>query len=571
MENRFRNTLSILLVFVSLVTISYSCSKEKAVTPPTPPPPTPPTNITHTITVNCNTDGAVFKVFKSGTLLSSGTTNSQNTTTLSFTNTEQSTTVDSITGTKSGYLPYKSVNQSIGATKILTVTLSQQSEDYWLEGSTNADEIGGWKDGVKVLNWSGDTDTYQTNTYSYSSTTLVLDSLISEGDKKITIKETDITLQPNGTTKDIILDLEPVYILSGKTIDLVSDTTPPYIEINSGIITDEFINQRIQPNMSFTIFSKDGTFEQVVTSDGSGDYEVELPSMGDYGIEVSGSGMIPMMYKIIIDSENNEEVIVSVNNTLSIYNFAQSHMGYKPSDVDESVLEPNSTYSRTLNWSKSILEDGIQLLFLEKTANSMTGELGDTINQEMKDLVKDSRDYIDTYENNFFSSKTTEYVQDNSHLTDDGVIAFYYMTNSFFGGSAGKVVRNGVVVRAGAAINITMYDEFVQSDNQRIKALLLQENSAAVTGAFSELWKEDKPSIWYIYMPSDMHKYTDDSKKATTVYHWLSNKLLTENNDDEGFHYPLIDSRICKEFQIQKVKDFINEHSLDDIKDLYIN
>lgn len=570
MENRLKTTFFTLLVLFIFGCIMLSCTKDKPKEIVTPPPPPPPTSYTHTITINCNIDSVSFIVYDNGTILTSGTSNNQNTAVLVFINTEQTTVVDSITGTKDEYLPYKSVNQSIGATKTLTVTLSQQAADYWLEGSTNADDISGWKDGVKVLSWTGSTDTYQTNTFSYSATTLILDSLVSSGNKKVSIKETDVELLPNGTTKDINLELQPVYILSGKTIDLVSDTTPPYIEINSGIITDEFINPRIQANMSFTIFSKDGLFEQVVTSDGNGDYEVELPSLGDYGIEVSGSGLIPMMYKIIIDSENNEEVIVSVNNTLSIYNFAQSHMGYKPSDADESVLEPTNNDSRTYNWDKQILEGGIQLLFMENVLDFAANETGESINEEMKNLVLNMRYYIDTYENNFYSSKTTEFVQELTNFGNDGTISFAYGINSQFGGLFGQTMKDGVVVSAFIGINKTQYDNYVNHNNQRIKALMLQENASA-TGAFFELWVQDKPSIWYISMPSDMHTYTEDSKNATNVYHWLSNKLLTENNDDEGFYYPLIDSRICKEFQIQKVKDFINDHSLDDVKDLYIN
>lgn len=415
-----------------------------------------------------------------------------------------------------------------------------------------------------MLTWSGDGGNYQTNTYTSTATSIVLDSLVYSGAEKIAYKETNVTLTPDGTTKDIQLEPVPI-LLKGITVNLIKDITLPFDESDP-----EFFNKRLEPNMTFTIFSKDGTFEKEVTSDGLGNYEVELPFEGDYGIEITSAEYHPIMYKVIVDELVNEEVIAMVDKSLSIYNFAQSHMGYKPNNDNTSILEPNSTESRTFNWSKDIMDSGIKLLFLNYVIDGNTEELGELVTQEMKDLVNETYDYIDLFENNFFSSKSIVYVEDNNGAYEEGTLSFMYILNSPFQGFFGEATQNGVVVRAIFGIRKSVYDMYLNYPNTQFKAILLQEASASF-GAFSELWIEEqgKESIWYRNTPIGRETYTEDSKKATLLYHWISNKMYRENTDAEGFHYPLLDTRIAKEFDIDRVKNFIQTHCLQDIKDKF--
>lgn len=181
------------------------------------PSPQPDPNITHTITINSNVSGAVFKVFDGGSTQVLRPTDSNGSATLKFTNKETTTTVDSITGTKADYVKYKVVNQVIGASKTYTVNMDEVTYNYWLEGSTNAESIKGWKDGSELLTWSGSEDNYQTNTIIDTATSIVLDSLVFSGIDKVTYKEEGVTLEPDGTTKNIDLVIINSFWVEGTT------------------------------------------------------------------------------------------------------------------------------------------------------------------------------------------------------------------------------------------------------------------------------------------------------------------------------------------------------------------
>ncbi len=562
---------SVFFLFVFIGFILFACGKGETADPPDNPSPT---NYTHIIILNSNVEGAAAKVWDGGSIKKSGTTTPSGQAILAPINQQITTEYDSITLDKEGYKRWKVTNQSVGSEKTYYPNLEELAATTYNHNiAINSNVEGGdfkvWNGGSILSSGTSNSAGLANLTFVNTETSTEVDSITG---KKAGYNSWKIVNQTIGENENYTATLAEIIkiMLQGQTIDLLKDIAPPYIGINSGEITEEYKSTRLEGNISFTIFNKDGSFEQLVTSDANANFSLELPAQGDYGILIDMAGKHPMMYKIIANENDNTEVIATVSDVLSLYNFAQSHMGYKPSDADETVLEANSTHSRTLNWDKTIWENGIELLFLEKTINDMTAELGEPINQEMKDLVNNMRDYIDGFTNDFFSSKNTEYVQDNSNFADDGVIPFSYKTNTSFGGTFGIATENGVVVRAAIGINKTLYDQFSTSNNQRIKALMLQENSA-VTGAFFELWKENKPSIWYISIPNNMHTYTPDSKNATNTYNYLSNKLLTENTPAEGFHFPLLDSRIVNEFDNAKVQTFVQTHALPDIQQKYNN
>ena len=545
-------------LFIIITLLFTGCSKNETV------PPEP--SFTHTITINGNIEGATYQTWKNGNTTATRTADSQGDAEFSFTDKSQNLSLDSITGKKEGYTGWKVGAQSIGTSKNYTATLEeiQNAQDFWVKGETNAKSIKGWKDGTVIMTWEGDPGTYETSKFPSTDATVTLDSLVAEGTNKVKQVETGVILQPNGTTKNINLDAI-TYLLKGITMDLVKDTLPPY-----DVTSADFINKRLLPNATFTIFSKDGKFEQEVTSDATAHFQLQVPGKGDYGVEIEMAGMHPMMYKIILDSLVNNENIAFINTTLSEYNFAQSHQGYKPSDSDPSVLVPNGS-NRTLNLSKD-LQENARLLFLKRVRNDMTGELGDTINQEMVNLFQETFDYIDRYENGFFGNKNLKFVEDISNFADDGVFAFKYFTGVAFGGEGGHTTKGGIVISVGAGVNEDLYEKYKDYGYQHIKTILLQEITTTTSGAFFELWKteEGKPSVWY--KSSTNEKFTDNDKQATEVYHWILHKYTAENDLPEGFYAGFLDSRIAKDFNnLQRVQNYIQNNALPDIQEKYLN
>lgn len=549
-HDRICKTVSLLV----LLTISWGCEKE-----PIPPEP----EFAHEINIDGNVEGASFKVWDNGSALRTQTANAQGDASFLFTDKKQNMSVDSITGTKAGYTKWKVGAQTIGAKKDYVATLDEisQAQEFWVEGQTNAEKIQGWKGGEPILVWNGTPGPYNTNKFSGDLQSLTLDSLVFEGTDKVKHKETNVVLQPNGTTKNVDLDLI-TYLLKGITLDLIKDTSRNYI------VTDaEFISKRLQPNATFTIFSKDGNFEQTITSGTDSKFEMQLPKKGDYGIEIQTAGMHPMMYLIRIDSLENNETIAMINESLSLYNLYQSHMGCKPNDNDTTILEHGG---QILNLSKE-LQENPRFLFLNYIRDDMTGELGESINQEMIDLVVGVRNYVDLYENNFFKKNNLEFTENISNFTNEGVMSVRYMTNTPFQGSGGSTVKEGIVVRTSVGINIKQYESYKQNGSNSIIDVLLKEHTRATSGAFYELWKGDKPSNWTL-SGGIQEEFTEDSKKATILYHWHLNKYTSENQLGEGLLSGLVDSRIAKEFNnLGRVQNFINNNSLPDIQQKYLN
>ncbi len=193
-----------LFVFIGFIFIINSCGKGETADPPDNPSPT---NYTHTITINSNVDGAIAKVWDGGSLKKSGTTNVSGQVILAPINQEVTTNYDSVTLDKAGYIRWKVINQSVAASKTYNVTLEEIAQAYKasIAGNTNADDIEGWKDNIKVLTSSGN-GPYNTNEVEFTAETLTLDSLLYKGAKMETLKETDVVLQPGTNNKDVTLD-----------------------------------------------------------------------------------------------------------------------------------------------------------------------------------------------------------------------------------------------------------------------------------------------------------------------------------------------------------------------------
>lgn len=550
---------ALLKISLALTLLLNSCGPDSPISPPDP-------DFTHAININGNVEGATYKTWRNGNATATRTADSQGDAEFSFTDKNQNLSLDSITGKKDGYTGWKVGAQSIGTSKNYVATLEeiQSAQDFWVKGETNAESIKGWKDGNAILVWAGNPGNYETSKFSSTDASVTLDSLVAEGTDKVKQVETGVVLQPNGTTRNINLDAI-TYILKGITMDLVKDTMPSY-----DVTSADFINRRLLPNATFTIFSKDGKFEQEVTSDATAHFQLQVPGKGDYGVEIEMAGMYPMMYKIILDSLVNNENIAFINTTLSEYNFAQSHQGYKPSDSDPSVLEPNSQDSRTLNLSKD-LQDNPRMLFLDRVIKFDGTTYGDTINQEMVDLVLQVRDYIDRYEDDYFKKNNLEFADNISGFADNGVFACKYIYDSPAQGTGGHTTKGGVVVSFGVGINIQQYEFYRDYGVTTIFANIFKETTRGTSGEFFELWREEagKPSSW-ILGPAKSY-YTDDSKKATETYHWILHKFTAENDLPEVFYVGFLDSRIARDFNnLQRVQNYIQNNAMQDVKDQFL-
>jgi len=383
------------------------------------------------------------------------------------------------------------------------------------------------------------------------------DSLTVFGSAQFGLTATDT----KGQKVTVPVNIEQYITVSGKTFDIISDTTRN--ATNDYYINSEFINRRTAANTGFTVFNKANTFVLAVTSDENGHYQFEVPAKGNYGVEITTAGKYPMMYMIIADSVVNNENIACIDTTLSRYNFAQEFCGFKP-DKNDGTLRKFERNMRTISWDPAV-KDSLEFLFLNVTYSLETFTIGeDTITAAMKKLVLDKRKEINPIFNNFF--KEVEYVDDFSRFADNGVVGFFYSTGGSTGGGFGVGISNGMFVGATIRLDKGTWDNYANEGVKSILRLNLQEN-ASVNGAYAEGWEDDplKPSIWY--SASCFEHFTEDSKKAQMFYNWISDKLTKEGTPAEGFYPSFFSSRIAREFKGNaRVTRFISEYALPDVK-----
>lgn len=555
---------TILVGLAALVTLaSASCSKSGGDGPIPDPDPTYP----HKVVIQGNIPNASFKIYdklnNQTQILDQNTADANGDTNLSFSNKEQTTTVDSIIGTADGYKKWKVVNQAIGTSKTYNVTLEELAKEFFLSGETNATDVKVYKDGTEVMSATPTNGSYETSKIQTEEDTFQADSAVYKAEGKVKQVFENIVIPAGGLVKNVTLD--DLIILKGKTIDLVKSLDLPWI------VTDqEFIDTRTEGNASFTIFSKDGWEKQVISGP-NGNYEIILPSKGDYGVQITTSGMHPMMYLVRADETTNNEIIAMVSaDKLDLYNLRQTHMRLQPSKDNPEILVANDEYSRILNTSVQLRENP-DMQFLNRIINDITGELGGPINQERIDLVTQSRNDLDVYENNYFKNNPFRMVDDNSEVTNEGAFMIYYMTGSPFQGTGGGAIKNGVIVRAGVGINEKQYEGYVKHGYTVIKDIIFAEYARTTSGAFGELIGDQGAESTWKSVAGLNGNHREDSKAATILYHWHLDKFTKEGQLGEGLHPGLFDSRIGKEFsQLQIVKDHLQQYSLPAIEEKYL-
>ena len=216
---------------------------------------------------------------------------------------------------------------------------------------------------------------------------------------------------------------------------------------------------------------------------------------------------------------------------------------------------------RTINYDPAV---DLEFQICTRTIDSKTGEYGDTITEDMIQLVLDKRKEINPIFNNFF--KKVKYVDNNDDFGEEGFVGFGYSTNSNFGGGFAPTIENGMFVGATVSLDKGTWDAYLTDRIKTIFHANLQEN-ASVNGAYAEGWEDDplKPSIWY--SASGFDHFTEDSKKAQMFYNWISDKLTKEGTPAEGFYPSFFSSRIAREFKGNaRVTRFISEYALPDVK-----
>ena len=196
----------LLLIFIAITSVLSGCDKNE------PEPPEP--DFTHEITIDGNVEGANYKVWKNGNA-TTRIANQEGDTDFLYTDENPSMSLDSITGTKEGFTKWKVGAQTINTKKNYVATLEELSnpQEFWIEGNINSQlqvpmTAKAYKDGEEILTWNGNSGNYKTNvkiTDIGKAETLTIDSLVFEGFMHQKHKETNVELEPNGTTKNVDL------------------------------------------------------------------------------------------------------------------------------------------------------------------------------------------------------------------------------------------------------------------------------------------------------------------------------------------------------------------------------
>lgn len=550
----------LLLLLLSIFMVLDSCSKK----PDNPSPsPTPAKSYTHTISINGNVQGATFKLWTAGSALATKTADSQGDANFSITDNSENLSLDSLTGTMSGYKEWEVGAQTIGTSKSFTADLESLTNTFWVEGTTNADTVTGWLSGKSIISWTGTPGTYKTSTYSSTESSVTIDSLTFTGTGLIRYTKTGIAMQPNGTTVDATLD-SVKYTLVGFTWNVTKDTVPSYQ------VTAARQQGGKTSGVTFMIFNKSGSFEKTVTSDASGNFSVAVPDTGTYAvmitpdIQTAGAGVVPMLYAMKLDSTANHQNIAYVRDDFNMFMFAQTDQGCSVSSTDPTKLTTEG--AGTLNLS-STLKDNPNIVLVTRIYNN-DGTYGEKIGQDTINTVLTAWSAMNRYTNDFFKNNIT-YSNSIPNFTD-GLFAFAYMNNSTFAGLFNSSKDNGVVDGVIIRANMTAY---TSTDINRI---ITGESARIFEGAYGDIFSnddgsskgsntsvsEDNSIMSLNYPTSTLSKY---DKQAMALYAWIQNHFKQMDNSTGGFKYPLGSTYILNstEFSsLQIVEDFKSNYGL---------
>lgn len=226
---------------------------------------------THVITINGNIPGANYRAWKNNSILDSNTADNNGNTELNFTNKEESTPLDSITGKANGYNNYNSGRIIISTTKTIYPELSRTLFNYWLQGNkNNVETVKAYKDGNNIMQWptmqwnNPSSDEFKTSNHQSPEQTLQLDSIVFASYAKIPVVIKDTTITPNGAQISKTLQKSPITI-SGHTINTSKAYTTNIEQLKEAIpfiiLNEQGDTTKITPNTdgSFSATFKEGT------------------------------------------------------------------------------------------------------------------------------------------------------------------------------------------------------------------------------------------------------------------------------------------------------------------------